>query len=189
MKLLHLKNDGYIKDTLTKELFSNLREESMRCERNTDFSTGIDDIGFTCPHYNLSEDNKKQLFEFLTPYISKYDENYHYIKELKFLSQSSPWVFDDPWYNLQTPMSYLPGHTHDGVLSYTIWLKLPPRSRFTFVYSSITGKLYYHNIILTPKDEGKFIIFPSTLNHMVDPYKGDVNEVRISVAGNICLRG
>ena len=190
MQFLSLNNDGIIKDTLSESLFQELREEGEKVEsEGTSHTTDIDKIGFTCPHYNLSDGVKSRLFDFMSSYIQHYDQKYPYISELKFLSQQSPWVFDTPWYNLQNPQTYLPLHNHDGVLSYSIWLKLPSNSRLTFVYPSITGKLYFHNIELTPDDEGKFIVFPSDLNHMVDPYKGDPNEVRISVAGNICLRG
>ena len=190
MEFLNLNNDGIIKDTLSRGLFRELRQEAENVEtEGTRHRTGLSYMNYTCPHYNVSEPLKRKLFDFIDGYIDKYNQKYSYTSELRVLSHSSPWVFDTPWYNLMNPQTYLPLHDHDGVLSYTVWLKLPTKSKITFVYQSITGSLYRHDYQLTPKDEGKFIIFPAKLNHMVDPYEGDPNEVRISLAGNIMLKG
>ena len=95
----------------------------------------------------------------------------------------------DRWYNIQRPNDYLPIHTHDGVLSYTIWLKLPPLSEFIFYYSGIVNQKDY-TMRLTPQDEGDFIFFPAILAHGVHPFpSNDPNEIRISISGNISLQG
>ena len=91
-------------------------------------------------------------------------ENFTYIQNLKCLSSNSPFIFGKPWYNIQRPNDYLPIHTHDGVLSYTIWLKLPPLSEFIFYYSGIVNQKDY-TMRLTPQDEGDFIFSLATLNH------------------------
>ena len=184
-----LPNDGYISDTLSKALFDNLLKEALVCEHNEKHFTGIDN-NLTCPHYKVSEKNIEDLVTFLIPYIEEYDREYLYLKNIKVLTDDRPYVFQEPWYNVQRPNTYLPCHYHDGVLSYTIWIKLPSKSQFTFIYSSITGKMNTHDINLTPSDVGKFIIFPSTLNHVVYPYPSDnLKESRISLSGNILFKG
>ena len=190
MKFNQLPNDGYISDTLSKDLFENLLKEALECENNEKLFTGIDS-GLTCPHYQVSEMNTYNLQSFLGPYIEQYDNVYYHLKNIKVLSKDRPYVFQEPWFNVQRPNTHLPCHYHDGVLSYTIWLKLPSKSQFTFIYSLITGKTISHYIHLTPNDVGKFIMFPSTLDHIVYPYESDpsLNEIRISLSGNILYKG
>ena len=191
MKLLHLPNDGYIRDSLSKELFDTLLTEAYECNHNESMITGLTrpDGTQTCPHYGMSDKNFDYLKEFIFPYVNRYMENFHYIQNLKCLSSNSPFIFGKPWYNTQKPNDYLPIHTHDGVLSYTIWLKLPLSSEFVFYYSGIVSQRDYV-MRLTPKDVGDFILFPATLNHGVHPFtSNDPNEIRISISGNISLQG
>ena len=92
MEFLNLNNDGIIKDTLNTELFKELREEGEKVEsEGIPHTTGVDGIGFTCPHYNLSDGVKSRLFDFMSSYIQHYDQNYPYISGINYLSQSSPW--------------------------------------------------------------------------------------------------
>ena len=83
--------------------------------------------------------------------------------------------------------SYIPIHTHDGVLSYNIWLKIPVESIFEFSYSTITGENMRHRLKLTRKDEGSLILFPSLLDHMVYPFQNS-KKIRVGISGNILLK-
>ena len=191
MELIQLPNDGYIRSSLPKELFDTLLTEGLGCYNNENRITGLKrpDGTQTCPHYNVSDKNSDCLKDFIFPYIDQYMENFPYIQNMKCLTSNSPFIFGKPWYNIQRPNDYLPIHTHDGVLSYTIWLKLPLSSEFVFYYSGIVNQMDYI-LKLTPQDEGDFIFFPATLNHGVHPFpSNDPNEIRISISGNISLQG
>ena len=191
MKPLQLPNDGYIRSSLPKDLFDTLLIEGLKCYNNETRITGLTrpDGTQTCPHYNMSDKNSDYLKNFIFPYIIKYMENFTHVENIKCLSINSPFIFGKPWYNIQKPNDYLPIHTHDGVLSYTIWLKLPLSSEFVFYYSGIVSQRDYI-MRLTPKDVGDFILFPATLNHGVHPFpSNDPNEIRISISGNISLQG
>jgi len=191
MEVLQLPNDGYIRSSLPKELFDILLTEGLECNNNESRITGLrkPDGSQTCPHYNMSDKNTDYLMDFISPYIDEYNKNFDYMQSIKCLTSDSPFIFGKPWYNIQRPNDYLPIHTHDGVLSYTIWLKLPPVSEFVFYYSGIVGQRHY-KIRLTSKDVGNFIFFPATLCHLVYPFtSNDPNETRISVSGNISLQG
>ena len=191
MELIQLPNDGYIRSSLPKELFDTLLSEGLGCYNNRSRITALKrpDGTETCPHYTVSDKNCDNLKDFIFPYINRYMKNFTYIQNIKCLSSNSPFIFDKPWYNIQKPNDYLPVHTHDGVLSYTIWLKLPLSSEFIFYYSGIVSQRDY-TIRLTPKDVGDIIIFPSTLNHAVHPFpSNDPDEIRISISGNISLQG
>ena len=105
-------------------------------------------------------------------------------------------IFKKPWFNIQKKDQFIPNHTHDGILSYSIWIQLPFlkknneknkfESCFEFHYQNILGATNSHLIPLDKSYEGKFVLFPSTLQHCVYPFF-DNDEIRISVSGNICF--
>ena len=184
-----LPNEGYIVGELPQDLYNNLLNEGLECEkRNKSRITGvISGAGDqTCPHYDVSEKNSKLLENFLGSYINIYEQSFNYLSDIKIFDRDTSLVFETPWYNIQKPNEYLPGHCHGGVLSYTIWLKLPSKSVFTFIYSRVGGRTTSERLELTPVDNGKFILFPSCLYHEVPPYRSKKwNEKRIGISGNI----
>ena len=191
MELKQLPNDGYIRGSLPKDLFDSLLGEALECDNTQKMDTGLKrpEGHETCPHYNVSNKNTDYLKDFIFPYIGQYAKNFPYINNIECLSSNSPVVFGQPWFNLQKSTDYLPIHTHNGVLSYSIWLKLPPLSEFVFYYNGIVRQCDYL-LRLTPKDEGDLLFFPSTLRHGVHPFSSnDPNEIRISLSGNIFLQG
>jgi hypothetical protein len=108
----------------------------------------------------------------------------------------------DMWVNFQQKGEYNPLHSHSGTLSFVIWVKIPYdleneknlpniiRSNtasgpaFTFVHSGFSEQVSVYNIPIDKSYEGKMIIFPSWLQHMVSPFYTS-NDFRISVSGNL----
>ena len=76
---------------------------------------------------------------------------------------------------------------HGGVLSYNIWMQIPVDSIFEYNYNSIIGKNLTHRLTLTKKDEGRIVLFPAQLQHIVYPFY-NTNKTRMSIAGNILLK-
>ena len=184
-----LPNEGYLVGELPQDLYNNLLNEGLDCEkRNKSRLTGLVTVDGdqTCPHYDVSEKNSKLLENFLGYYIDLYEQSFDYLSHFKILDRDIPFSFQTPWYNIQRPNDYLTSHSHNGVFSYTIWLKLPSKSVFTFIYSHVGGRTASESLELTPEDNGKFIIFPSSLYHEVPPYRSkNENEKRIAISGNI----
>tara|TARA_B100001079_G_C16184269_1_gene414317 strand:+ start:71 stop:694 length:624 start_codon:yes stop_codon:yes gene_type:complete len=184
-----LPNEGYLVGELPQDLYNNLLNEGLDCEqRNKTRLTGLVTVDGdqTCPHYDVSEKNSKLLENFLGYYIDLYEQSFDYLSHFKILDRDIPLSFQTPWYNIQRPNDYLTGHSHNGVFSYTIWLKLPSKSVFTFIYSHVGGRTASESLELKPEDNGKFIIFPSSLYHEVPPYRSkNENEKRIAISGNI----
>ncbi len=192
MKAHQFPNDGYVIGNLNEELFDNLLIEALSCENNNPVYTALrsTDGSETCSHYEVSEKNTNDLSDFLISYVEFFIENFNYLSQNATLTSDSPLVFGKPWFNIQRPNEYLPLHMHDGILSYSIWLKLPEESNFRFSYSTATGRFSDFGVKLTPKDIGTFVLFPSVLPHAVYPYKSDnSNETRISLSGNIFYQG
>ena len=108
----------------------------------------------------------------------------------------------DMWVNFQQKGEYNPLHSHSGTLSFVIWIKIPYdleneknlpniiRSNtasgpaFTFVHTGFSEQVSVYNILIDKSYEGKMIIFPSWLQHMVSPFYTS-NDFRISVSGNL----
>jgi len=186
-KAIHPKNYGYIRASLPKKLFKSLKKEcSVAEEKSTKFITGLTTAyPNTSNHYELKKKNRDSLFEFVKSVIGIYEESFDYIGSIKVLDKSLPYVFGQPWINIQKNYQYIPIHTHDGVYSYTCWIDLPPNSLFEFLYPSTVGTPIREEISLTPEDEGDLIFFPAGLMHTVHPFEGD--NKRISISGNLLL--
>jgi len=106
-----------------------------------------------------------------------------------------------PWINFQAKTEYNPLHNHSGLFSWVLWLKIPYNREeeakcfpdredvlngsFNFVYPHFSG-LSTHRVDLDESYEGRLILFPSTLQHMVYPFY-TTDEYRVSVSGNIYI--
>jgi hypothetical protein len=116
--------------------------------------------------------------------------------------EKHPFQLDSLWVNFQRQNEFNPSHTHSGVFSFAIFMKIPthwqeqhnlpsvtksncPRaSDFVFEYLTPLGDMAFSAFKMSPDLEGWMLFFPAMLNHMVYPfYKCD--EPRISIAGNI----
>ena len=152
-------NFGFIKDKLPDDLFNSLLKESLNFKTKKRFITGLSGDG-TPNHYKIvNKENLKNLNLFLSSLILKYENNFKYLKRFKFLTNDVPLFFDEPWINIQKKGEFIPHHTHDGIFSYTIWLKIPYdlqkeiknskfATAFTFSYSTILGTTANHKIFL-----------------------------------------
>lgn len=113
------------------------------------------------------------------------------------------------WVNYQKKGEFNPFHSHTFCdLSFVIWIKIPfdilsekkvgsvvnsnqfveETTAFTFLYPNPYNKEGISRKVLQVDStcEGKMILFPSSLQHMVYPFFTS-EEYRISVAGNIKL--
>ena len=141
----------------------------------------------TPPHYYLTKELKESVGDFAYNMMLLYDDRYAYCKTLKYQTSDLPFSMGEPWINVQESINYTPIHCHDGVYSYTCWINLPPKSLFQFMYTSSIGSPMWHDIKLTPKDEGDMIIFPAGLQHCVHPFREEKQCKRMSLSGNILL--
>lgn len=183
MKSVNLKNFGYIEDRLPKKLFNLLKEECNTGEKNNPVLTSGLTNKDVVKHRYLKY-NKENLWKYVYSLMIKYDEIYSGISDIKVLSDNLNLRFLDPWINYQRKGEYVPNHIHDGILSYSVWINIPTPSIFEFSYTNIIGNILQHQINLTKEDEGKLVLFPARLPHIVYPFN-DTNEVRMSISGNI----
>ena len=107
------------------------------------------------------------------------------------------------WLNMQKKLEVNPLHNHDGTLSFVAWLYIPFKledernmpncknsrtvelaSTFQFVYNTALGTIANCPMFVESGWEGKIVMFPSKLLHMVYPFQTS-DDYRISIAGNL----
>lgn len=112
------------------------------------------------------------------------------------------------WVNYQKQNDFFPIHTHNGIYSFVIWMKIPIDSKdqikgkpkgnkvlfdglytsdFIFNYSNILGRNQTYEFKMSKNLEGTMLLFPSNLQHAVYPYY-NCDEERVSISGNLCLK-
>jgi hypothetical protein len=185
MSKVNFPNYGYIIKDLDNDLFKNLKDECLSNLNNhkvsisglTNTNNGI------AKHYFLNY-NKDDYYNFIYSSLDEYDKEFNYLNQFKILTKPRLYKIETPWINYQKETEYLPVHMHGGILSYSIWIKIPTKSKFQFIYNTTCLSLHNYDIDLDKSYEGKMIMFPSTLNHCVYPFY-NCKEERISISGNI----
>ena len=188
---LPLSNLGVFISKLPNDLLKKLKKECFNFIEKEKCVTGLTSEQVP-EHYYLKENNK-ELFDYLIIFVKKYNEKYNYLKYHKLLNKDVGIIFQQPWFNVQKKGEFIPNHTHDGILSYSIWIQLPILNKnnnhkfsscFEMQYQNILGSRDNYLIQLDKNSEGKFLLFPSMLSHCVYPFF-DSDEIRISISGNI----
>jgi hypothetical protein len=163
-------------------------------------------LGHMSHEYGL-HDIIPEIESYLLYLANRYDEKWHYFQELdEQFNVTTPKQLrlTDLWANFQRKHEFNPVHTHTGILSFVIWVKIPydleeekkvfpvvsnsdPRtSKFTFHYNNLLGQLKNYSLNIDKSFEGNIALFPSHLHHSVNPFYTS-DEFRISVAGNLRL--
>lgn len=146
-------------------------------------------------------DSKEYISNLIMPYIVEYENKYQYLKNIIILNKSLELQIDKVWVNFMQKNEFNPIHTHSGIFSFVIWIDIPYNIKdemntessknsnanipghFQFIYTNSLGKICNFNIPADKTFNNKGLIFPSTMNHAVMPFKTS-NNYRISVSGN-----
>jgi uncharacterized protein (TIGR02466 family) len=124
--------------------------------------------------------------ELLHPLIDKLDEISFGIAEEFSERTKAPLNIDSMWLNINSQYSYNAHHVHSGQLSGVYYVRVPENcGRLILVNPasrSETSRIRVKNYGLTP-ESGACIIFPSWLEHYVEPNEN--TEDRISISFNI----
>ena len=122
-------------------------------------------------------------------------------KELPFMDKPDLRA-ESFWVNFQKKHEFNPFHIHSGVMSFAIWMKIPYEYEnekqlfikntkdqcrcgcFEFLYTDIFGRMLNYLYPLSPKFEGKLLMFPAMMSHQVYPFYTS-DQTRISISGNL----
>ena len=133
----------------------------------------------------------------------KYEEDFTVVSGQIPTSESHPLFLSSMWVNYQKQTEYNPRHSHTGVYSFVVWMKIPTDfedqrklqiaksntnsiSNFCIDYKDILGQEMGHIYAMSSKLEGVMLFFPSKLHHTVYPFY-NCDDDRISISGNIIL--
>ena len=129
-----------------------------------------------------------------TPFSQKNPLMKHLLSEI--------FVLEPFWVNFQKETEFNPIHSHSGIFSFVIWVKIPTdwreqhalpfiaksnspcASDFEFHYTTMLGEIGRHTYCLDKKSEGFMLFFPASLKHTVYPFY-NCDKERISISGNI----
>ena len=192
-----MKNFGVLETKLPQNVYEPLLKECTQPLSNAnEFITGITSKGVSKQYY--IEKNKNLLDNFVLGVRDRYDKEFPGLDDIRVLTNGLPVKVNPSWYNIQTKHQFVPNHTHDGIYSFVIWMKIPYEyeveepsgegftSCFEFTYTNNIGNIRNHVYKLGKKYEGTMLMFPSKLQHCVYPFYTS-DDVRISISGNIVL--
>jgi hypothetical protein len=192
--IFQLHNFGVLIDTVPKDLFKKIKKECLFKSKQESMFSGV--TGEKVAEHYFLQDNLKELNNYLITLVAKYNERFAYIKHHRVFQENVPLKMSRPWYNIQKRYEFFPNHIHDGVLSFSMWIKIPydiKKERknnrdhvacFEFNYPTVDGKMVQHTLPVDKSYEGKIILFPAGLTHCVYPFY-TVDDIRISVSGNM----
>ena len=199
-KVVHPKNLGWIEYKLNnKEM-----DYVWRCIENKKDNCNSSLAGNITASYDLMDRGDWFWINTLCPLINSYNESFGMNLGDRYPTRAHPYYLSRWWVNYQRQTEFNPFHSHSGIYSFVIWMKIPidakqqnkkaialksnsPRiSHFEISYIDILGKIWNHQYELSKEDEGTMLLFPSALSHQVYPFY-DSDEERISISGNIWI--
>jgi len=197
-----LNNIGYILDDVPKPLLKKLNKivQEKKLESHNESLAGNIKKEFVIP-------KAKPVFDkYLFKLIQKFEDSFSFLDTpLSFFSNNDvPLKLDNMWVNFQEKHEFNPIHTHKGVYSFALWLKVPydiedekkygPGKKsntnvpgvFSFYYTNSLGRICTVDLEVDKTWEGKIVFFPAAMPHSVNPFYTS-DDYRISVSGNIAF--
>tara|TARA_B100000965_G_scaffold140551_1_gene117039 strand:+ start:180 stop:893 length:714 start_codon:yes stop_codon:yes gene_type:complete len=199
-------NLGWLECELSKDEIDHLwkcvsdsKEKNLEC-----FKKGL--AGNISHSYILNDIDGYFFKHTIKPLITLYQTNFCDLTSLNMgllseeVEKLEP-VLDRFWVNYQKQHEFNPLHSHGGLYSFIIWLKIPVefedqnkdnitnnplKSAFQFLYTNIIGIPCRATYELGKGFEGRILFFPSNLQHVVWPFY-NCDEDRISISGNILM--
>jgi len=161
-----------------------LKDETKKCNEYL--------AGLIKQEYNI---DKNKLFSVIEPYIEAYKKTIHHHSNIKIDEKLV--LNKKPWVNFMTKFESNPIHTHDGDVSFVIYLQIPDSLKKEYKdnisNNSGPGTINFMNKIEKEKlsintqtffpEVGDIFIFPTNLAHFVNSFTSEGE--RISVSGNL----
>ena len=200
IEAIHPPNIGWLQYKLTTEEMDYV----WRCIDRKKGNTKDQLAGNITSSYSLVDKSDWFWINVLKPLSLQYEKAFGNQAHRLPITQRHPFYLHNWWVNYQKQTEFNPCHSHSGVYSFVIWMKIPTDyeeqkknpialkttsddiSNFRFEYSDIMGKTRGFTYRMSPKMEGTLVFFPSGLRHEVFPFY-NCDEDRISVSGNILL--
>ena len=198
----HLPNVGLTNGNIPSDIYQALNKEIVDIHHDDSNTMRMNRTlaGQITKEYEITK--SRQL---LDPFLEEMGRAYQ--KEWNYYPKENPnnnkLTVESVWVNMQKKLEVNPLHNHDGTLSFVAWLYVPFKledernmpncknsrtvelaSTFQFVYTTALGTIANCPMFVESGWEGKIIMFPSKLLHMVYPFQTS-DDYRISIAGNL----
>jgi len=204
----NLPNIGLTNGKIPPNIYQDLNQEIV--DIHTASETGsLDENGIVQMNKVLAGQITKEYQitksrELLDPFLEEmgraYQKEWYYFDEK---NSNKDLKVESVWVNMQKKLEVNPLHNHDGTLSFVAWLHVPFKledernmpncknsrtvelaSTFQFVYTTALGTIANCPMFVENGWEGKIVMFPSKLLHIVYPFQ-TTDDYRISIAGNL----
>ena len=198
----HLPNVGLTNGKIPPEIYQALNKEIV--DIHTDDSNTMK-MNRTLAGQITKEYQITKSLPLLNPFLEEMGRAYQ--KEWDYYPKENPndnkLTVESVWVNMQKKLEVNPLHNHDGTLSFVAWLHVPFKledernmpncknsrtvelsSTFQFVYNTALGNIANCPVFVENGWEGRIIMFPAKLLHMVYPFQTS-DDYRISIAGNL----
>ena len=199
----HLPNVGLTNGQIPSEIYQALNREIVDIHTNDKDVVRMNPslAGQITKEYQITK-SRQLLDPFLEEMGRAYQKEWWGFNSYKE-SDNNDLKVESVWVNMQKKLEVNPLHNHDGTLSFVAWLYTPFKledernmpncknsrtvelaSTFQFVYTTTLGKIVNMPLFVESGWEGKIIMFPSELLHIVYPFQTS-DDYRISIAGNL----
>ena len=198
----HLPNIGLTNGNIPPEIYQALNQEIVDIHTN---DQGIHKMNESLAGQITKEYQITKSLPLLNPFLEEMGRAYQ--KEWNYYPKENPnnnkLTVESVWVNMQKKLEVNPLHNHDGTLSFVAWLYVPFKledernvencknsrtvelaSTFQFVYTTALGTIANCPMFVENGWEGRIIMFPAKLLHMVYPFQTS-DDYRISIAGNL----
>ena len=194
-------NYGFLRDTVPDDLLKNLQREVDSLDFSNKKNVYNRNLAGNIELEYKLKSNKDYLESYILELCDRYTENWDISNTAKDLRTDDLEMYVY-WANFQKKYEFNPMHTHDGIYSFVIWLKVPylisdemstdhckgsnmPRAgMFSFLYNNIFGEIREAEFPVDRSYEGTIFLFPAALPHTVYPFSTS-DEYRISISGNV----
>jgi len=191
---------GFILSNLTDEHVAPIWEEIREIQADYDSARKHNKnlAGHIKKEFTLLK-SKDYIEELVSPLMVEYDKQYNYYKTINILSKKQNWGLGGAWVNFMEKHEFNPIHTHSGIMSFVIWLKVPydiqdemnnfpdvngnTAGKFNFHYTNSLGMVDTYPLPVDKTWENRLALFPARMLHSVNPFFTS-DEYRISVSGN-----
>jgi hypothetical protein len=208
MQKIDLTNIGVVTDTVDDYTLSKIHAELAKIKVNMSAAeTYNSDLAGNIEREFKLKDCHADIEKIVIPLAEYHEQEYPcrwlLNKSVRRKGDAPPklWL-SSVWANFQQKHEFNPMHTHSGIYSFVIWIKIPfdrneelqkaPGRRssdpkagaFEFVYPTSLGTVMSHQFPMAKDLEGKIVLFPAMLSHQVYPFY-TADGYRISVSGNL----